>query len=610
MNKILGVNFLILCFSLSSANISLAYEIIEVSPVVVQPCDLGSMNVQMYKMDRENQEKAMAIRALAKENQRLGRSEAILKQNADLEKVSQSMVTSQYVSKYDELINLTVVVDNMKEAEKAMVQKRGVIEEKHKILSNLEGEMLTMNKRLTSQPFSVQVGAPEIEIPYKDQEGKIQMLTQRLGEMDNRIIHFNDVIAQKDQEIAQLKDKLAKIVNQDMSKDETINKQSGQLDLLKSELENKITEVKSRDSSIQWLNKVMAASKKEAQYYKLTSQQDDLTIRQFKKELGEVKDDFTKHSKDYDQFQDTITSLKSQVSQLDTQLSQKQSQVDLLKLELKNKINDIKDQEVLTEQIQDLKAQLQDKADQIASLKSKIKEGHESKQEGDNLKQQLASQQDKLDQLKQQLDIKTSQADQMSLMVDEYQRKLESRNSAFNDQEGQIKKDHAQMEKQIDDLSARLQDKEDQILKIKKQMYDLKESTRSSQTKDLNGSLEQQKMTDAKVKEYQDKIAQLQALNASQIKELAALKDQLATGHTKIVVSGTPNRDAPNRDELVFLRQAYKQVSTDLELKNKLYHENKALADEYALEIQAASQGIPEAQGPVTECKGPDQTQE
>jgi hypothetical protein len=142
-------------------------------------------------------------------------------------------------------------------------------------------------------------------------------------------------------------------------------------------------------------------------------------------------------------------------------------------------------------------ARIKEQEDQIAAMKAKIHADEKIKLEIDSLKQQLLARQDKADQLKQQLDIKTAQSDQMTLMVNDYQKKLESKDNDYNKQLGQIlsfKNYKAQMEKQIADLNARLQEKEAEVIRIKKSMYDLKELSsakdKESQVKDLNLSIE------------------------------------------------------------------------------------------------------------------------
>ena len=68
MNRNLGVGVLILCFVLSSARASLATQVLDVPPGIVQPFDLGAINLQMIEMDRENQEQEQQTAAIRSSN--------------------------------------------------------------------------------------------------------------------------------------------------------------------------------------------------------------------------------------------------------------------------------------------------------------------------------------------------------------------------------------------------------------------------------------------------------------------------------------------------------------------------------------------------------------
>ena len=99
MNKNLGINILILCFSLSSVNPSLAAQVLDVPPAVVQPSDLSAVNLQMLELDRENQEQVLAIQGLMEENEKLANAALAHKQNPALEKINRTIADSQIVSK-------------------------------------------------------------------------------------------------------------------------------------------------------------------------------------------------------------------------------------------------------------------------------------------------------------------------------------------------------------------------------------------------------------------------------------------------------------------------------------------------------------------------------
>ena len=523
---------LIISFSLSSVNVSLASDIIDVSPVVVQPYDLGPMNHvnkgnqerlstiegrdlgTLNQTDRENQEKALALEGLIKEHER------------QMAKASGSNIPPS--ARLDGGQSIVSTIDYTQDP----------ILERYKVLTELEDEMQALNTKISTAESN-----EDLQATSHQQEGTIRELNKRLDEGEERINHDEDTLAQKDRQITELKDSLAETLNETIVNGKSAKVQKDQMDLLKSELENKITEsktsaseLKAKDETIRWLNQKLDVAKKQAQYYQLSSQQDNLATQQIQKEVQDLKSDFAQHFKDYDQFENTINSLKGQVSQLQEQLSQKQSQVDLLKLELKNKISQGGDQAVL---------------------------------EADTLKQQLVGEKDRIGQLKQQLEMKSAQSDQLSLMVDAYQKKLEDRNNINNDQLKQIMSDknyQAQMDKQIAYLSTQVQEKEGLIVKIKKAMYDLQQQNDASQAKDLNSFLGQQK---------------------TMSKEIQRLKTELelATRGHGVPVPGSS-------DELNFLRTAYKQVAAELEQKSKMLGEAKANAAEYEKAYKEQSKGF------------------
>ena len=418
MNRKFGISILALCFGLSSVNASLAAQSIEISPVVVQPCDLREISQQMLEQDRINRDQELAVRGLIDDNQKITNTALARQQDATLEKINQTMIhyrdallsrerariaaNSQKVSKYHDLIALTEDVDGMKGVGQTLQLKSNVIE----------------------------------------------------------------------------------------LKDETIKQQGLAL--------------QDKDESIRWLNQVVAVAKNKAKYYQLTSQQDRLTMEQLQKEMQPVVG-------------------------LRVQLSQKQQQVDLLKSELENKITEAENQAQQEARVrQDFKAKLQDKENQITAMKTAIQLGQETAQ-SDTLRQQLADQQNTVDLLEAELDSKNAQSDQMTLMMSDYQKKLESKDNAYNQELRQAllaKNNQARMEKQIAYLNAQLQEKEAQVVKIKKEMYDLQElksaKDRDLQAKNLSLSIEYEKKFKEQSQEFQSLKDQL--LNARM--EITRLKDR------------------------------------------------------------------------------------
>jgi len=384
MNRKFGIGVLIFCFSLSSVNASLASQTIEISPIIVQPCDLREISQQMLEQDRINRDQELAIRGLIDDNQKAADTALARQQEATLDKINQTMIhyrdallsrerariaaNSRQAPQYHDLIALTEDVDAMKGVGRTVQLKSDVIEGKYKILTELKDEMAALNRKLTEEARH-----KNFEKINQQQEDKIQLLTQRLGEMDQRV--------------ARLKDNLSRVQSEDTAKDQTIH----------------------------WLKQVVAVAKNKAEYYQLTSQQDRLAMEQLQKEARQV------------------------MGRLGAQLSQKQQQVDLLKLKLEDKSIEADNQAQQEAQARrDLEARLQDKENQITAMKTAIQSGQGTQAPADTLKRQLADQQNKVDLLKEELDSKNSQSDQMTLMMSDYQKKLESKDNAYNQELRQV----------------------------------------------------------------------------------------------------------------------------------------------------------------------------
>jgi hypothetical protein len=211
-----------------------------------------------------------------------------------------------------------------------------------------------------------------------------------------------------------------------------------------------VSDEQAKDDAIRWLNQVVVVAKKKAEYYRLTSQQDRLTMEQVQEEGQQT------------------------VARLGVRLSQKQQQVDLLKSELEG---------------------------QITAVKTAIQSEKETQAQSDALRQRLAGQQNK-----------NVPSDQMALM-------------ASDDQ------------KQIAYLNAQLQEKEAQVVKIKKEMYDLQELMSA---KDMG----------------------LQAKNLSLSVELALARQKL--------------NGIPGSDEINFLRTGLKAAAAQLKQKDEMILRLKA----------------------------------
>jgi chromosome segregation ATPase len=606
----------------------------------------------------------------------------------------------------------------------------------------------TMGLQLSLKQGQVELLKSELEhkiIQERQQNQKISAKDQTIKEQEDQI----DVLKKQAQDLS-IKEGLVKSqADQLATVSEKLKNQGGSYDDLKAEVEglrNRVRaqdqDLKAKDDSIRWLSKVLAVAKNKAQYYKLTSQQDQMSMQQVQGEVQNIKDDFTQRFKNYDQFETAIDSLKEQVNRLSLQLTQKQGQVELLSSELKNKtiqtnslnqtltitqqdikaelqdkddqlqdkndqiikmktdiqsilqeqankeiyhrhalaqvddrvrlareLIDLQQQETvlldeknelaatqsaifeqrsrdlenrikglidshqlqtvdlrnrmqglkedleqnrqqaellkadledrtteqsnqikLADEIEELRNQLQAKENQIASMKAEIRSGLKTAEEVDALRQQVAVEQEKADRLQEQLDNKIAESNKLTSIMQDYQKKLESKDSAYNEQLGQIltsKNDQAQMEKQILDLNQRLQDKEAQVVTIKKNMYDLQQEAtardQEAQSKDLSLSMMQQKMTDQRMNEYQNRINALQAVSRSQIQVIKNLKAELELARQEL-------KGSPSSDELEFLRTGLKKATIELKQKEGMLLQIKANADEYSKEFKQQSQ--------------------
>ena len=92
MNRKFGIGILVLCFGLSSLNASLASQVIEISPIIVQPCDLREISQQMLEQDRVNRDQELAVRGLIDDNQKITDTALARQQEATLDKINQTMM--------------------------------------------------------------------------------------------------------------------------------------------------------------------------------------------------------------------------------------------------------------------------------------------------------------------------------------------------------------------------------------------------------------------------------------------------------------------------------------------------------------------------------------
>jgi hypothetical protein len=704
MNKKFCIGTLIVCFGFSNINVGWATDVVAISPVIVQPYDLQALNQQVLERDRQTRDEEIEVTGLIADNDKLIQATLAGQQDQGLAKINQTMLNyrnalllrdqqriaanSEQPSHYYDLITLTEDVQNTVGVHQDLEVKRNLIEEKYQILNDLKDEMATLNDKLRSEN-----GQPKDAIIEgfkklaQEQQDKIQMLVVRLGEMDQKLAHFDEMLARKDQQIMQLRDNLARVQGEVSSKDEIIRELSGQQnrtqDIKISEnietapiivqptglyqqkyssivygndregaqtptivvqpvgqnlsknaeqrlIQQQADDLQANDDTIRWLKEVLAVAKSKAEYFKLMSQQNNVSVEPLQEEVQQVKDDFALRLKDFDKYQSVIISLKSRVSQLSKQVAQKQQQVDLLKSEkagvlppddrlelarqliglqqqtqallieksrltlqkytvfdrqltafenkvkvllanhriqaidwqdkmdtlkndlsqkqqqvdslkaqLEEKIANQKNQGQLEAQIQNLTTQLQAEQEHMARLKAQIQSSYQEASEIPALKEQLAAQRDKIVSLKTELENKTAESDKLTALVGDYQQKLESGNSATNEQMQQLK------------------EKQAEIVTLKQDMYALQkhvmDRNKDLQSKDLSLFMVQQRMDE-------------------KAEDIKALRQELALDEQRL-------QGMPTSDELDFLKSGLKKAAVELREKEQEIAQMKAAAE-------------------------------
>jgi len=588
---------------LEDNNIRISNGVVELPPVIVVPG-----NEQQEEMDLRSQ---IADLQDQKEdlNKELARQqEQIVKLN------SLSLQTRNKSDTYDKLRAQIIALQGQ------IQQQADELEAKDKLIKNQTGRMTGMSlvqSKVASLKILIkkQMQRQADDLKAKDEtiawlnkvlaaaknKAKYYQLTSQENQMSLQQVreevqkikedfaqHFKDY-GQVESVMASLKSQMTRLASQ-------LSIKQKQVELLKEELENKITELKNqgrlnvqtqqelkarledKDNQIVKLKadiQAMLQGRSTDDRVKLAQQLIDLQKQENallveKNNLASAqKATFEQRALDLEnKIKQLLASQQIQAAdwqnrreELTNELGQKKQQLAQLNAELENKIAQEQNHSVLTGRIQELEARLADKEDQMTAMKNRIQSGQETKEDANSLKQQLATAQDNADQLKQQLDTKIAESNKMALMIDDYQKKLESKDNAYNEQMGQLmssKNERAKLEKQITDLNTQLQ------------------------AKDLSLSMVQQKMTGKKIDEYQDKINGLQASNDRQVKEIAGLKADLALARQQL-------GGMPSSDEVDFLRSGLKKATVELKQKDEMLGQIKANADEYEKEFKEQS---------------------
>lgn len=547
-----------------------------------------------------------------------GRKDEIIKQQED--QIAMLKAQAQDLSSKEELIKSQA--DQMARASEQF-NKQGAV------YANVQNQVMALRDKMQAQALDLKAKNESIRwlnevLDVAKKKAEYYQLTSQqdqltMKQVQDEVQNIKDDFSQRFKNYDQFESAIGSLKSQVNQLGLQLSQKQGQVDLLQSELKDKITQEQDQKDQVvkmkaDILEILQVQANKEIYRRNAKAQVDDrvqlakqlidlqwqeTTLLDEKGNLEAALNDlFDQHAITIEKkikgllitHQIQTADLQNRLEELKDGLSQKEQEIGELNTELKNKIAEEKNQGVLADQLQDLKAQLQDKEDLIAMLKKEIQEGQVTKEEEGSLKQQLAAQQDQVNQLKQQLENKTVQSDQMTAMLSEYQKKLESKDNAFNKQLGLIlssKNYQVQLEKQVSDIGAQLQEKEAEVVKVKKEMYDLQELTgakeRDIQTKDLNLSMIQQKTLDDKINEYQGEINGLRATTVRQVKVLTRLRNELALARQQL-------KGMPSSDELDFLRTGLQKATLQLKKKDQALTQIKIDFDEYAKEFKSQSQ--------------------
>ncbi|MDE2009430.1 MAG: hypothetical protein KGJ09_05045 [Candidatus Omnitrophica bacterium] len=515
----------------------------------------------------------------------------------------------------------------------ALAAKEGQIARLNQMIRQ-QKDRIAMLEQHANAPVSISTGGITALAPIVVNDAQERWRLPEAGQAtpdNSAVLAAKDrLIRDKQRQVDLLKSELENVLAQDNRGQTPL--QAAQTEDRITDLKNKIlsqaADLKAKDGTIHWLKKVLGVAENKAEYYRLTSQQDQearrsaaagveerfklvrqlIALQQQQASLLEEKSTLEQEQtaafdRRFKVFENKIMALlashrvmaldwETRMQGLQEILKQKQTQVASLKADLEGKIAQEKNQGLLVEQVQDLTARLKDKEAQIAAMQAQLQQGAAAGLEADTLKQQLASAQDAADQLKGQLDAKTAESDHMAMLMADYRKKLESSNNAFNQQLKQVlvlNNYKAEMEKEIEALNLRLQQKEARVAQVKQQMYDLQNAMNAKdmniQAKDLSMAMVEHKRMNDKINEYQDKIDQLQATNVRELKEISQLRGELDMVRQK-------TGGQASSDELDFLRAGLKKATGELDQKNQMLAEIKAHAAEYEKDFEEQSAGF------------------
>jgi len=539
----------------------------------------ATIDISPYKNRIQEQDKEIAQLGPLKAS--LETNDQDLKSKDDMIRWLKQMVAAQRaksdyfkLSAQQEHISMQQVQDQIQQIKDDFAQRFKNFDKLQISLSSLRDEVGSLNDQLSQKQEQVDLLKEELEHKITEQKTMAQQeaqmeqdLNAQLKDKDNQLTAYKENVQQKDNQLTAFKqDMQQREDNQKTAIDHETQREQGLISQLQDK-NNQISQLKDQMQGMAQARTNDDRLKLAQQLIDLQQQETDLLNQ--KSELAlEQYQIFESH---YDVFEKRMNVLidrrrieqiqmQDDINGLSNDLDQKQQEIDSLKTQLEERIANEKDQQGLQMQIDDLKGQLQTKENQVTALQAQVQSAQAN--QADALRAQLQEAQGKVEQLNQQLEAKTEEANNLGGLVNQYQQKLEYKNTAYNAQWAKVlasRNDLDQLQKQIAVLNRSLQGKEAQIQDL--------------QTKDLSLSVIQQRVMDDKISESRNVILQLQARADLQEQEIKNLKIELALARQQL-------NGSPNPDEIEFLRTGMHKAADELKQKEDLLSQLQAEVDQ------------------------------
>ncbi|XP_039617477.1 early endosome antigen 1 isoform X2 [Polypterus senegalus] len=430
-------------------------------------------------------EKQSALEKLAKKEQQYKDLEERLNEELASKKSLQSII-------HQNELNIRQLEAQLASAEASTQRLQSELSEKGEVKQRLKGELSEVElkyQQLKAEFKQLQQQKEERELQSLQQQSEINQLhaklleTERqLGEVQGRLKEQRQLsgekLKDKEQLVADLQLKLSR--TEEQLKENTVNS---------SELQHQLDKARQQHQELQTLQQTTTSKLREAQndLEQVLRQigDKDQKIQNLEALLQKSKDNITQLEAERDDLCLKIQAGEGETAVLN-QLQEKnhtlQEQVTQLTDKLKNQSESHKQaQENLHEQVQEQKALLRTSQDRCLTLESSISE----------LNGQLTEYKEKVTQLDSQLKAKTelllsSEASKAAQRAD-LQNHLETAQHALQDKQQELVKTKTQ----LDEISARLQDKLEYISQLEVSLKDHKEKLLNSEqrTEQLEGKI-------------------------------------------------------------------------------------------------------------------------